>query len=56
MSIALPNIISQKSVEVPMRGDNIGKKTLVIDLDETLFHCSEERNNPEDIEITISFD
>jgi CTD small phosphatase-like protein 2 len=56
MSLALPNIAPQNTVDVPIFKENVGKKTLVIDLDETLFHCSEERNNPEDIEITLSFD
>jgi hypothetical protein len=29
---------------------------LVIDLDETLFHCDEERYSPDDIEVDISND
>jgi CTD small phosphatase-like protein 2 len=32
------------------------KKTLVLDLDETLIHCEEEQNDHSDIEVPIEID
>jgi TFIIF-interacting CTD phosphatase-like protein len=56
MSLSLPNRASEEKKELGQLKLPEGKKTLVIDLDETLFHCSEERNNPEDIEISLAYD
>ena len=51
-----PNIDSEelksKSVELP--GDSGGKKTLILDLDETLVHCSKENTDNCDITLLIA--
>ena len=41
-------------MELKVNPENIGKKVLVLDLDETLFHCEQTRLNEEDIEIDIT--
>lgn len=50
-----PNIkvINEKKIYLPKRQDN--KKTLVLDLDETLIHCNESTAIPADVILPIKF-
>lgn len=53
MDLPDSSIVPRKQVFLKVHPENIGKKVLVLDLDETLFHCEETRNSPDDIEIEI---
>ena len=55
-SLTLPNCIIGRNLDLPRLKGSEGKKTLVLDLDETLFHCSEVRNSADDMEISLAFD
>jgi CTD small phosphatase-like protein 2 len=59
-----PNMfdIAAKNVSLPKKDyykgkslNNLDKKTVVFDLDETLIHCNENTNVPYDIKVPIKF-
>jgi TFIIF-interacting CTD phosphatase-like protein len=45
--------IKRLRVQLPLAEENVGKRVLVIDLDETLIHSEESRMSAEDIEVEI---
>lgn len=55
-TLTLPNCIIGRNLNLPRVRGSEGKKTLVLDLDETLFHCSEVKNSDDDMEINLSYD
>jgi predicted HAD superfamily phosphohydrolase YqeG len=48
-----PKFSLQANITLPCCQKNAGKKTLVLDMDETLIHCSLNRKSPNDIEISM---
>jgi len=40
-------------VRLPVHPDDMFKKTLVLDLDETIIHCDEDRLSDKDITISL---
>lgn len=45
--------LEQKKINLPIDKDNIGKKTLIIDIDETILHCEEDSHRPYDLKLPI---
>jgi predicted enzyme involved in methoxymalonyl-ACP biosynthesis len=54
MELPDQTVIPRRKVHLKIAPENFGKKVLVLDLDETLYHCEETRMSPDDMEIDIS--
>ena len=56
MELPDESMIPRNRVDLKVAPHNMGKKVLVLDLDETLFHCEEHRMSEEDFEVDIPSD
>ena len=45
--------IEEKKVNLSRSKGDIGKKTLLIDIDETILHCDEEEGKPYDVRVPV---